>query len=954
LAQEPIIRNYTTLNDLSSNECYRVVQDHKGYLWIASNEGLDCFNGQTFLHYTQKDGLPDNVIINLVLDEEGCLWMSGMNSQIAYWKDGSFYYPEELNKFLKANIGRGLITSIGRDGDKLQLGFDEQYSKSITYSISKRTIIEKPAPPRSLTIYSSKYGSTYNYCFTSNSTFPFELIIRYGQNNEFRTPVPFILPRGNAISLGNDSVLVSAGEYIYLLHNGKLDYFYKAKSVILWLYLDSRKNIWAVVYNNGVLLINSGKLKEKEIKHLYTDCSFSSVVEDREHSIWLSSLNQGIYQIPNPSIAIYTNKRTTLNLTTVVEYDNKILASGSDNNIYTVSDSGLIPFLSFANSALTKVNDMQVIHNALFVCANPSFIIRKDKGKKYSSSPLIYKKQNIFLSYIIRNVTDSMLFYFGNRKWFAAYNFKTGDVGKPTKIPSNIYSIYSDAPNQIYIGSAAGLYKLVNDSVTFLSKNVSLLNTRINHINKKQGVYIFSTQEKGLVFWNEKKYWSINEKDGLPSNTCFKTIVDKQGNLWALSQKGLTKITGDYFKGYRLNTLTQKQDILSEEIDDFTIIHDTILATTPTGLVAIPTDSLLEPKIPPVFISKISIDDSVYKKEPILHLSYAHNYIKISIDVLSYKMNSDFICQYRLVGLDSNWKNIQQTPLEFSRLSPGEYKLEVRVKGRTNDTTVNEDSVTLQVTSPWFKSWWFYTLSIALLIGLIYILIFIRFKLIAKRAKEKHRLEIQITESEMRTLRAQANPHFIFNALNSIRFFILKNEMNQAGFYLQRFASLMRGVLENSKKELVSLQSDIDHLQTYIELERIRMRNVFSYTIDYSEELKASKILVPPMLLQPIVENSIWHGLATLKDRPGKIEICVSKRELGVLITILDNGIGRKKSAEIKAGKMQLKKSFGISIVKDRIHLFNQQHKMKITMEIIDLVDNVNQPIGTKVEITLK
>lgn len=237
---------------------------------------------------------------------------------------------------------------------------------------------------------------------------------------------------------------------------------------------------------------------------------------------------------------------------------------------------------------------------------------------------------------------------------------------------------------------------------------------------------------------------------------------------------------------------------------------------------------------------------------------------------------------------------------------------------------------------------------------IFYLFILIRFKTLAKRAEEKYHFEIQIAESEMRVLRAQANPHFIFNALNSIRYFILKNEMNQAEFYLQRFAHLMRGVLENSKKELIGLDKEMEYLQTYIDLERVRLRNIFSYNISIPQNGMVDKIFIPTMLLQPFVENAIWHGLTTLQERPGKIDIHVESTVSHTLIIVSDNGIGRKKSVELKNGRTQLKKSFGISIVNERIHLFNKQHKEKITIQIIDLIDENNMPIGTRVELKLK
>jgi len=527
-AQEPLIRNYNTSDNLTSNECYRILQDKKGYIWVSSDAGLDRFNGHTFLHYTKEDGLPDNVIINLILDNEGCLWMSGLNSQVAYWENDSFHSPGKLNDFLKSNVKKSVITSMRRVNDELQLGFDENYSKILIYSLSKKTIKVNSVDAESLTIFSDPCGSIYSQPSNPNlaPSFDLDLVVINDKNKKSKIHIPYVPYCGFAVPVGEDSVLVSAGEHIYLLHNGKFEYFHKAKSTVLWIYKDSRNNIWVAVRNNGLLLMNAQKLKKTEIKQLYPNYSFSSITEDSEHSIWLSSLNRGIYQIPNPAIRIYKhNENTTFNLTTVARYNKKILAGGANNKIYEVTAIGLLPFLSLDELGIIEIKDIKAVAGNLIVGANASFTVKHDKMESYSINPIIINsKQKTFISYIASNKTDSLLCYLGNRNWFAEYNIKTGYLGDEKRIPSIIYSIYSDSLNRIYIGSLLGLYKLENDSVVFLGKNNPLLNTRINYINKKQTVFVFSTKENGIVFWDGKKCWSINYKDGLPSNDCYKTM----------------------------------------------------------------------------------------------------------------------------------------------------------------------------------------------------------------------------------------------------------------------------------------------------------------------------------------------------------------------------------------------------------------------------------------------
>jgi len=231
---------------------------------------------------------------------------------------------------------------------------------------------------------------------------------------------------------------------------------------------------------------------------------------------------------------------------------------------------------------------------------------------------------------------------------------------------------------------------------------------------------------------------------------------------------------------------------------------------------------------------------------------------------------------------------------------------------------------------------------------LIYLFFLFRFKRFKAREQEKTKLITLVTETEIKALRAQTNPHFIFNALNSIRLFILRNDSEQAQFYLMQFAQLMRDVLENSEHDTIYLSKEFSILKTYIELERLRFSKKFKFEISVPEEIENAKILIPPLLLQPIIENALWHGLMPLEDREGFLLLKVDKNINTVIITIEDNGIGRKKSEEIKIGKSNHKTSKGISITTNRIDLFNKKHKEQIKITTTDL------EMGTRVELTIE
>ncbi|MEP7232069.1 MAG: histidine kinase [Ginsengibacter sp.] len=213
--------------------------------------------------------------------------------------------------------------------------------------------------------------------------------------------------------------------------------------------------------------------------------------------------------------------------------------------------------------------------------------------------------------------------------------------------------------------------------------------------------------------------------------------------------------------------------------------------------------------------------------------------------------------------------------------------------------------------------------------------------------------EHKISETEMTALRAQMNPHFIFNCLNSIKLYTLENDSATASEYLTKFSQLIRLVLENSRSEKVTLEKELQTLTLYIEMEAMRFKNKVRYAIEVENDIDVSYIEIPPLLIQPYVENAIWHGLMQKKEG-GFIRIHISMAGYNLLhIEISDNGVGRKLAQEYKSKSVTTKKSFGLKMTSERMQLINQVYQTNTSVEIIDETDEQNNPLGTKVIIEI-
>ena len=344
-------------------------------------------------------------------------------------------------------------------------------------------------------------------------------------------------------------------------------------------------------------------------------------------------------------------------------------------------------------------------------------------------------------------------------------------------------------------------------------------------------------------------------------------------------------------------------------------------------------------------------------------MNHNQNFISISYTSDSYINEEKNTYSYKLEGVDTGWVQAgNRTTAYYTQLQPGAYNFWVTASNNDGLQGLEKHLLSIVIIPAWYQTWWFKTFCI--LAGLSIVYVFYRQKLNQEKAKGlavsskaelmqvKAEFEKQIAETEMIALRAQMNPHFIFNVLNSINKYILVNEGEKASHYLTQFSRLIRQVLENSKSSKISLEADLQALQLYINMEKLRFGDKFSYNIEVQKNTDAQFVQVPPLLIQPYVENAIWHGLMQ-KDTKGCLDILITQPHENILhIVVQDNGIGRKKAMELKSKSATKHKSFGMQITKDRINMVNKLYNMQATVEYEDIYYE-QVASGTRVILTI-
>jgi hypothetical protein len=341
-----------------------------------------------------------------------------------------------------------------------------------------------------------------------------------------------------------------------------------------------------------------------------------------------------------------------------------------------------------------------------------------------------------------------------------------------------------------------------------------------------------------------------------------------------------------------------------------------------------------------------------------LTLPYNKNFLTFTFSSTEFEQPERLVYTYKLTGMNENWiqTNFSNRTITFNNLQPGSYHLYFSVIQPDGRWSNSSTALHITITPAWWQRTWFITACIIAACILAFVLIRWRIRTVrkqeqekAKQQQEKSRIEKEILELEAKALRAQMNPHFIFNCMNSIKSLIQKNEPEKAIDYLTTFSKLIRTIFQNSDKREITLHDEIETCRLYTQLESMRFSNKLTYNFDIAEEIDFKSILVPPLILQPFIENAIWHGLMP-KAEGGMLYVHILEKENKIYCVVEDNGIGRSVSMQNKFnGTATEHQSKGIRLTQTRLELNSVLNQRNAKIEIIDKVGDEGKAAGTKV-----
>jgi hypothetical protein len=355
--------------------------------------------------------------------------------------------------------------------------------------------------------------------------------------------------------------------------------------------------------------------------------------------------------------------------------------------------------------------------------------------------------------------------------------------------------------------------------------------------------------------------------------------------------------------------------------------------------------------VPKPYVKRITVDGLDYKADTIISLirdvtlQPSESNISIAFSAQAFSKPFDTSFRYKLIGIDKDWQysSSENKQINYASLDDRYYEFILQA---SNDQSIWSEPTILRIKNlvPFYTTNWFKALGTVLLLLTLFIIH--RSRLASLRYKARSRE--QLLSLEKQALRAQMNPHFVFNAMNSIQHLITEGDEKKSISYLNKFSKLLRGVLENSRNPKTSLENEVAVIENYLELEFLRLGNKYSYELKVADTLIHDHIEIPALLFQPFIENAIHHGLAHRKEG-GYLRVELLDKKDHVLCIIEDNGVGRKRARELSGWKNH--SSAGIAMVKKRLDLLNDLKK-DTTIKIIDLMEG-NLPSGTRVELNI-
>lgn len=958
-AQLPF-RHYSTNDGLPSSETYSSYQDTKGYIWIATDMGVSRFDGYHFKNYSTADGLADNTVFKFYEDTKGRIWFCSFSGKLSYYYNDSIYGSDmPINEDLRATLKNGYLTGIYcLPNDTLLLGTINGLLKAIPGKVNSTNTWIKL----------QKLNNKNTYIFNNNSFATIEpqtatsvKLTTYINNTKSNESIinDWYSHLINLVQNPDKSYVVIFSDSSFVLNeNAQVTATVNLNSITTVL-IENDSHIWLAGRTNGINLYRTENYHTPE-RHYLDQLTVSGVMRDSENGYWFTTTEDGIFYLPSQKFTWLIGSRDKM----------------PEEKITSINDGPGGTWITAHRSLMVMNQDSQPVYKLLDRTGYPGHF------DIYYWNTFYYKQTEIWISTstgiaIINPITEKLIHYVNmfeseygteydsrmliadhrNNIWslnlttVRCIDATTKKITRLINIPARAQTMCEDFKGNIWVGTLNGVYQFKNDSL-YPPENKSIFALRFVDLKRHGNIIAGATRGSGLYMFLPDTTIHLLTSNGLTSNMCRSVFIDSSNTIWLTTNNGVNIIKFNKTKSnLTISHLNSSDGLLSNDVDLVSVIQNLVYLYTKKGLTIFNPDSVAYNNVaPPVYIQQLTIDNIPTDFQTNNTFSHTTNFIGINFIGLTYKNAGKQQYKYQLEGYDTTWTYTTNTFVQFTKLPPGDYRFIVKCINNSGIESNNPAIFPFTINTPFYQKWWFYLLAMLLFVGSTITVSMLYINRVRKQEEQRNETNLKIASLELQAFRAQMNPHFIFNCLNAIQDFIIKNDSSSARRFLTSFAKLIRTTLNNSRRQNVTLDEEVDFLKLYLDLEQMRFNNKFNFRFNMQPGLTLSAIEVPAMILQPFVENAIRHGRIGSLDRQGQLLVSFEVQNSVLICSVDDNGIGYNQSAknEYQPGNKQ---AHALDIINDRIKTIAEINKAEIRYTIQDKSDTQILETGTLVQL---
>ncbi len=947
-AANPFIKNYTIADGLPTNKIIYVYQDSRGFIWFATDSGVIRFDGSNFKTFSSEEGLSDNIIMRIKEDSTGRLWFMNMNGTLNYYFNNTIYNEnnDPLLSQLRANFyfydffedDDSTLYFYNPVSDVYVLNTKESEITRLNFGLNNKKDLSL--------FYLNKSSDNKFLLWSATGIYKLNSITDSAYLEPFQD---YLIEKAFQFDK-NKTIAFERADYANIYEGTKIlvkHLFQSETQYINSLTTDSEGLIWLATYDKGLFCFDGEKIKF----HFDVDLA-QGVLVDRENNIWVTSASSGIYKISREILKYQyweTEHFENLGIKSLEPTNNGKLWATNGKTLFTINndklarmnldlnENNLSNIYHFKNNTLVTSSIGEELHEI-----KETVYDEKTNSIKYGAhKKLPYKVKKI-------NVTAD------EKTIYSYINDRLLIIGIDQDLDCKVIGLRTGRINGVFINKDKNLvvnaernYLIINDQ--FLPDSIlqPYNGTSItSHLTINDNYEIYNIVGNQLILRDDQNLYNLTKEFGSQINYRIKGAVYQSNILFFYTTKTVYFILNplDIAKGKQLEL--SRLNIEFNNINDIICHNSRLYIASDDGLVSIPISDCVNAntEIPQPYFYNVSVDEKNFdfnSKE----IKFKHKK-RLSIDFASINYSSyPSSYSYTMEGLDQDWITGSNTQVTYLNLSPGNYTFKLRARKSTEEFS-QPVKLSIIVQPTFFQR----TITkIFFLLIFIALILFIAWSFYKRKIKQKE-TDNMIINLEHKALQSMMNPHFIFNALGSIQKYLLMNKAEEAGTYLSQFARLIRQNMNSLKSNSITIDDELERLRNYIELEQFRMNNKFDFVFEIDKEIDGDDIAIPSMIVQPFVENAIWHGVSPLPGK-GKIWIKINYIDEKIVeILVEDNGIGINQSTPYSKSEQNL--NMGVSLTHKRLQLIGNRYNIKSEIITEELNPGHKYP-GTRIKMNV-